>query len=165
MDNMPLIAIFLQSVPECFIFYWLALQLFMISISFPRLFCIAIIYGICSYFIRGFAIAFGIHTVLQTLLLILLLIAIMKIPLYQSIVVSLFGAFTAITFEMLFAQILLSITGLTFHNVINDPLLRVIFPLPHMIFALLIVFIIRKNNIYLVNLSREKASSAGGRHH
>ena len=166
MDNMPVYAIFFQSVPECFIFYWLALQLFKINIKFSRLLCIAIIYGVCSFFIRGLSISFGVHTILQTLLIILVFVAIMKISLYQAITVSLFGSLTAITFEILFVPILLNITGLTLINIVHDPILRVVCPLPHMIVALTIVLTLRKNNIYLVDLSRgDDASPAGGQHH
>lgn len=166
MDNMPVLAVFLQSVPECFIFYWLVLQLFKININFSRLFCIAVIYAIYSFFIRGLPIPFGIHTILQTLLLIPLLIIMMRITLFQSIAVALFGALMAITFELLSTPVLLSITGLTLSNIISNSLLRVICPLPHMITALIIVLIFRKKNIYLLDLGRCDGSSlAGGQHH
>lgn len=158
MDKMPILAILLQSIPECFIWCWLALKLLKIQPNLGRLLLVAVIFGFCSYFIREFVPVFGLHVLIQILVIIVLLVMLIRLSLYQATAATLLGKLISIMLEIIFIPILLHLTGLTFNEVLADNLLRIIFPVPHLIFALILIWIIKRQKFYLIDLSTTKDS-------
>lgn len=157
---MPFCAVILQSMPECYIFSWLGLQLINISPDWKRLLLASIIFGIISYWVRGLFIPFGVHILIQTVFLVIIFKLLLKLSVYQSLSASLIANTTVAVFEAVFIPSIMAVTGLNLDTIISSDLLRIIIPVPHMIIALILIVILKKNDLYIVDL--EKDFSAKG---
>ncbi len=106
---------------------------------------IAALAAAASYVIRLQEIPFGIHSTLIIIVIIILTKVITKI----KIPLLLIGLVPAIVFygalELSLLPWMLKISGLSLNQVLNDTVLRIIFPIPLYVICLIFTYIVRRN--------------------
>lgn len=155
MDRISFLPFFLQSLPENLIILYLGLLWTGTRVGVRKLMPLALIGTGGSFVIRSLPLAFGFHTLIQLAMLILLVQFCIKQNWKASIVAALLGSLAMGLAESLFDPLILSQMHITYTELLSDPLLRVLVPLPHLIFLGLIgTFSIRRNWV-IVNLNTD----------
>jgi len=151
-DRISLLPFFLQSLPENYIILFLGLTWTGVRVGVRMILPIAIIGAGGSYFIRALPLAFGFHSLLQLILLILLVHFCLKEKWRLSIVATLLGGLAVGLAESLIDPLILFLTNLTLTELLADPWLRVLVPLPHLVVLGIIAIISVRKNWVMVDL-------------
>jgi hypothetical protein len=150
MDHMPWQALVFQSIPEAIILVSLGLGLLGFLPPFSYVVIIGVIISILSFFIRQLPFVFGVHTLLYILLLALLLkISLKNIEWWRSIAAVFLGTIIVGLVEGISTPVMLKVTGLNLGYVLQDPWLRVLFPLPNEIILGTLAYIVWRRQISL----------------
>ncbi len=127
---MPWTALFFQSIPEEII--QVALGLGLIG-RYPRMrfiMAVGIAGGVFSFFFRRLPFDFGVHTLAQLIVLILLLRFIVRVDYFEATLSAFLGVLAVGIVEGVTIPIVSYLTGISFETALRDPWLRVVFPLP-----------------------------------
>ena len=145
MDHMPILAVLLQSIPESFIIINLAMALIGEKAEKRQILLIATLAAISSYIIRSQFIPFGIHSTIITCFVFIFT----KIILKKGTILLLLGLIPALLFygalELSLLPFMLKLTKLGLSHVMENTLLRIIFPIPLYVIGLIVTYILRKN--------------------
>lgn len=159
MDHMTALELLLVSLPEAMLVAALGITLIGFKPRLNQLLIIGIFHALVSYIIRGSQVPFGLHTIILSLTLILIIHAVTRFNIMTSALAGLAGLTIFVTVEMLTAPQLLRITGYTFEEVLTDHILRVYFSLPEALILLLITLLCRRFDINLLSYwKREKSA-------
>lgn len=132
MDRMPLLALFLQSMPEGFIVNALGLLLVGHRPRLARLALAAVITSTVSYFVRALPLPFGLHTLILVAVTVVVLMVTLRVS-WRVAVLSVFIGVTLLALgEGISIPLMTSLTGVPMEKVIASTWLRIVFPLPHM---------------------------------
>jgi len=132
MDFMPLIPFLGVSIPESIVLYYMALTLlgqresplFLAALSVPT--------SLFSYTVRSLPLPFGIHTFLQVILMVIFLNLIFRIPWFVAVIIMILTSVILGLTEGISVPILAQLFHLNLGDIISDPLLRIVFTLPHL---------------------------------
>jgi two-component system sensor histidine kinase AgrC len=132
MDFMPLIPFLGVSIPESIVLYYMALALlgqresplFLAAISVPT--------SLFSYTVRSLPLPFGIHTFFQVILMVIFLNLIFRIQWIVAVIIMILTSVILGLTEGISVPILAQLFNLNLGDIISDPLLRIVFTLPHL---------------------------------
>jgi len=146
MDTIPFLPFILQSFPESLIILTLGLLAIGLKPNFKKTVAAVSLATIFSYVIRSLPIAFGIHSVLQLVFLIIMTIFLLKHSPFQAIIAVLLGSLALGLSESLMVPIIIAISGITFQEILANPWLRVVVPLPYTFLLGMLAYLIYKRN-------------------
>lgn len=152
-DRISFLPFFLQSFPESIIILYLGLNWTGTGSGLRKLIPLAFLGAGISYLIRIMPLVFGIHTLIQFAVLILLVHVWLKANWRTSLVAILLGSFAMGFAESLIDPLILFIADLTISDLLSDPWLRVLVPLPHIILLGLLAALTKYRNWIIVNLN------------
>jgi hypothetical protein len=151
----------LISLPEAMLVAALGITLAGFRPRLGQLFIIGIFHALVSYIIRSTQVPFGLHTIILLLAFILIIYAVTRLNLITSTLAGLAGLTVFAVVEMLIAPQLLKITGYTYEQALNDPILRIYFFLPEAAAIILIIILCRRYRINIL-FYWKKAKQTGG---
>lgn len=148
----------IQSFPETIILIYLGLGLTGLKADWKRILIVALLTAFASYIIRSSTVPAGINIIIQLLLLILLLKSLAQISFFKAVLASTSGLILLSFIEIVGNTVITAITGLSIGQVLSDPWLRIIFPLPEFLSLVLIVLLINRYRTPLIAWSQKHYS-------
>jgi len=153
---MPFIPFLAVSFPESLVLYYMVFTLVRKKVSFLFITVLSLLTSLFSFIIRSIPVVFGVHSVLQVILMVVLLIFYSKLPVPAAIVsVILSSAVLGLT-EGIFVPIWSRIFSLDLDQIISVPLLRILFTLPHLLFLAFLTHFLSKRQWKLPFISQVK---------
>lgn len=144
MDFMPLLPFLGVSVPESMVLYYMVLVITGKKESPLLIISLSLLTSLFSYAVRAIPIAFGIHTYLQIVFMIIFLGLFFRLPWRAAIATMIIASIALGLAEGIFVPLLGLIFSLELKQIISDPLLRIVFTLPHLIILAATTYIINK---------------------
>lgn len=139
MEPLSLTVIILISLPEAMLLGTLGLALIGIRPTLRQIILIGLVEAVLSGFIRLLPFPFGVHTILQFITFSLVIYFIMRIQYRTSFLVVLLSFTIYGIVEGISASFLFAITGISFNDVFNNHLLRLMFFMPEAALMILII--------------------------
>jgi signal transduction histidine kinase len=158
---MTALQLLLISLPEAMLVAALGITITGLRPHLGQLFIISIFHSLVSYIIRSSQVPFGLHTIILLLAFIFIIHAVTRLNLITSTLAGLAGLTVFAVVEMLIAPQLLRITGYTYEQALNDPILRIYFFLPEAAAIILIIIFCRRYRINILSYWK-KAKQTGG---
>lgn len=155
MDAMSLLQLLLVSLPEALLVTALSFQLVGLKIKTSDFLLIGVSQTTIAYLVRLSPVPFGLHSLIQIILFIVLLRIITKINFRVIIITALLGLTIYASLETVIGPTLLNLTGYHLNEVINNPTMRIIFFLPQAMVILLFIILTKKFDYRLVDFSRK----------
>ncbi len=155
MDVMPLIPFLGVSVPESVVLYYMVLALTKKKESPFVVTILSLLTSIFSFSIRTMPVRFGIHTISQVALMTIFLNLFFRLPWHTSAVVMVLSSVFLGLAEGISVPLLAWIFKLKLEQIISDPLLRILFTLPHLILLAVLAYIISKRGWRLPLISEK----------
>lgn len=155
MDAMSLLQLLLVSLPEALLVTALSFQLVGLKIKTSDFILIGVSQTTIAYLVRLSPVPFGLHSLIQIILFIVLLRIITKINFRVIIITALLGLTIYASLETVIGPTLLNLTGYHLNEVINNPTMRIIFFLPQAMVILLFIILTKKFDYRLVDFSRK----------
>ncbi|WP_125153538.1 hypothetical protein [Clostridium rectalis] len=141
MLKISLMEFFTRTIPESFLFV-LTGYLFAKKNIDKKTYCTSsMVLAMCIYIIRMLPIHYGVHTIINIIICILIIATLNKIPVIQSITASLFAATILSICELVNFFILESILKLDIESMLNNSLTKVLNFIPSLILFALIILI------------------------
>lgn len=160
MDAMSLLQLLLVSLPETLLVTALSFQLVGLKIKTSDLFLIGILQTFITYLVRLSPVPFGLHSLIQIILFIVIVKVVTKISIRIVIITALLGLTIYTSIEAVIAPALLNLAGFELNEVINNPTMRIVFFLPQAIMTLLFVIFTRRYGYRLVDFSEKDGQKA-----
>jgi len=145
MDVMPLIPFLGVSVPESLVLYYMVLALTKKKESPLVVIILSLLTSIFSFSIRTMPVRFGIHTISQIVLMNIFLNLFFRLRWHTAAVVMVLSSVFLGLAEGISVPLLARIFNLNLEQVISDPLLRILFTLPHLVLLAVLAYIISKH--------------------
>lgn len=139
-----MIALLLQGIPEVTAVVTLAFVIARIPLNWKRIVILGIALAFISYVIRLFTIPFGIHTILQIILLLIALTWLGKVDFSLSLIASILSVLALGIIEFVCLSFLMSVFGVTPEILFADPIKRIIIGEPIVFFLFISSFILNK---------------------
>ena len=155
MDVMPLIPFLGVSVPESLVLYYMVLVLTKKKESPFVVIILSLLTSIFSFSIRTMPVRFGIHTISQVALMTIFLNLFFRLPWHTSAVVMVLSSVFLGLAEGISVPLLAWIFKLKLEQIISDPLLRILFTLPHLVLLSVLAYIIGKRGWRLPLISEK----------
>ena len=133
MDFMLLIPFLGVSVPESLVLYYMALTLAGKKKPLIYLIALSLLTSLSSYAIRSLPLPFGIHTILQVILMVVFLRLFFRVPWNLAIIIQVLASIILGLTESVSVPLLAQIFSYTLKDIISDPWLRIVFTLPHLV--------------------------------
>ncbi|RKO66294.1 hypothetical protein [Desulfofundulus salinus] len=163
MDQMPLLALIFQSIPESVIILTLGLTLMGLELKWQRIIPAGVLSSLCSYFVRELPIPYGVHTLIGIIVIALLVIMFFKTSVPVAICVAMIGIVILITVEILIWPVIIMLTGKTMPQIWHSQTLRILLAIPELILlASITLWCIRKKvtlrspGIYRSNQTKDR---------
>lgn len=127
----------LVSVPETFLILLIGFKLYDIDMPLQTGFIVSVFMGFLAYIVRLFSMPFGLHTLIQITMLVVLISLMTNIKWWQALIANLTGVMITGIFESTLMPFFLMLTGKTIFDFEAQPWLNVLSFLP---LALLLTF-------------------------
>lgn len=166
MDFMLLIPFLGVSVPESLVLYYMVLVIAGKRESPLSIIALSLLTSLFSFTVRSIPIVFGIHTILQVVLMIILLNLFLQLPWRAAAAIMILASAILGLAEGFFVPFLSWIFSLDLDLIISDPLLRILFTLPHLSFLAALSHVVFKKNwrlplfIHLMGINNEVVSKS-----
>lgn len=152
METIPFYLVFLQSLPEAMILLCLGLVLTGIKPCLKQVFLIALFVSLASYFVRNLPLPLGVNILIVNILFLLPLFIILLVYIhrlaYVAATVSTFMGFIFLSLaEMVLNFVVSAITGVTVLEALNNPVWRVLFPLPEFFILSAVIILLQRYHI------------------
>ncbi|WHH61126.1 hypothetical protein [Petroclostridium sp. X23] len=134
MDFMPLIPFLGVSVPESLILYYMVLVLTGKKESPLFVIVLSLLTSLFSFTVRSIPILFGIHSILQVIIMIFFLNLFFQLSWHTAAIVMIIASIALGLAEGVFVPFIAWAFSLNLQQVVSDPLLRILFTLPHLAF-------------------------------
>ncbi|WP_019122354.1 ATP-binding protein [Brevibacillus massiliensis] len=154
MDFMPLIPFLGVSVPESVVLYYSALTLAGKKGSPLSILALSLLTSLFSYFVRSVSMVFGIHSFLQVIGMVMILNLLFQLSWFTAATVMILASVVLGLAEGVFVPLLARLFSVNLEEIIFNPVLRILFSLPHLLFLLLLTFLVRKQKWRLPLLER-----------
>ncbi|MDT3698785.1 MAG: ATP-binding protein [Thermincola sp.] len=145
MDFLPLIPFLGVSFPESLVLYNMSLAIVGKKVNPIYVIVLSLLTSLFSYTVRSIPMVFGIHSILQVILMVILLNLFLKIPWRPAVTVMILASVVLGLAESIFVPLLVWVFSLDIEKVISDPLLRILFTLPHLLFLTALTHIFNKH--------------------
>ncbi len=156
MEKMPFYLVVFQSVPETAILISLGLTLLGFKPKLKSVLIIASLESLVSFLVRGLPLPPGINVFLQLPVLIVLTACCCSLNLLDAALASLLGLVVLALTETVFNLLISAVSGIAVRQALEDPLLRLLFPLPEFAFLTVVIFILRHYNLALFDIRELK---------
>lgn len=153
LDNTPFFLVIFQSLIEAVILISLGLALLGFKQNYKRVVLAGFLAALASYFIKP-NLPPGLNIPIQLVIQTSLLSSICRLSLVNASLVCVLGLVTLSFFEICFNFLMQNITGLTIWEVMKDPWLRFLFPLPEFITLGFLVVLINRYRKRIVDWSK-----------
>ncbi|MGB9846105.1 MAG: hypothetical protein ACPLRH_01210 [Desulfotomaculales bacterium] len=154
MEKMTLLSLLLVSVPEAVLVAALGFLLVGIKINFPSLLVIGLLQGGIAYLVRLSLVFFGLHSILEAGLFLLILRLVTRLPFKVVTLAGLLGLLVYMSIEMISAPFFLSLARYSLTEVLQSGHLRIFFFLPEALFMVLFIVLCLRFNLHLVKMPR-----------
>jgi signal transduction histidine kinase len=154
MDFMPLIPFLGVSVPESLIIYYMALTIIGKKESWLFVVTIPLLTSLFSYIIRSIPMVFGIHSILQIIMMIVFLILFLRLSWRPAVAAIIITSMVLGLAEGIFVPFLAWVFSFDLEQIISDPWLRILFTLPHLLFLAALTYIVNKHQWRLPLITR-----------
>lgn len=162
MDKMPLHALLLQSIPESIIVLSFSLALLGLRHPWHQILVAGTATSVISFLLRLLPLPFGFHSLLQFAVVILIVKAAFKFSLFKSALMAVICGATILTAESIFIPIISYLTRIPIEVSMNDPWLRILFPLPHLIFLAFATYILSRYPLKIKVIKQDIADKLAG---
>ncbi|ODA40525.1 hypothetical protein [Desulfosporosinus sp. BG] len=143
--NIPLIALFLQGIPEQTAVVTLAFVIARIPLKWNKILLIGIVLAFISYVVRLFSIPFGVHFFLLIILLFIALTWLGKGDFGLSLLASLLSFLALTIFEFVCLSLLMPLFGVTPETLFtNLVIIRIAITEPQVILLFIFAFLLNK---------------------
>ncbi|MHB8126857.1 MAG: hypothetical protein ACYDEJ_14725 [Desulfitobacteriaceae bacterium] len=142
--NIPLIVLLLQGIPETVAVVTLAFVIARIPLKWNKILLIGSILAFCAYIVRLFPIPFGIHTILQIILLFIALTWLGKGDFSLSLVATLLSFLALVIFELGCISLLMPIFGVTPNTLSTNTKIMIIIAEPQVFLLFISAFLLKK---------------------
>lgn len=157
MDNMPVIAVFFQSVPEEIVLFSLASVFLGLKMQWKRILTAAVISAFASYLVRHLPISFGFHIVVGVIVNALLIYYFLNRNLFYSFCTSIIVLASLIIAENIIQNPVLMMLGYKSPQEIwNNTFLRVVISYPTIIALAIITGLLHKRKFSLFGTGKNK---------
>jgi len=161
MDFMPLIPFLGVSIPESLVLYCMALVLAGKKESPLFVAALSLMTSLFSYSVRSIPMAFGIHSLLQVVLMIVFMNLFFRLSWLAAAAAVIPASAVLGLSEGIFVPFLARIFSLDLGQIISDPMLRILFTLPHLFFLAALTHIARKRRWRLPLIARLTEANGG----
>lgn len=151
---MPLIPFLGVSVPESLVLYYMALVLAGKRESAPVVMALSLLTSLFSYAVRSIPMVFGIHSLLQVVMMVIFLNFFFKLSWTGAIAAMILASAALGLSEGVFVPFLAWIFGLELKQVISEPFLRILFALPHLLFLAALTYTVSRRRWRLPLIAR-----------
>lgn len=141
--KVPILVLLFAGIPENIALATLAFVLAKVELEWKKIFSIGVILALNAYLLRLLPITFGVHTIVNIGLLIVLLSVFTQADLVASVISSFLSILALIVVETLNYIIILPLFNIPIKTVINSPILRILIGLPLVIILFLISYIVK----------------------
>jgi hypothetical protein len=152
---MSLISLLLVSLPEALLVTMLGFQLAGLRIMPLHLIIIGTTQTASSYFIRLSNIPFGLHSLAQIAIYILILLIVTGIPLRRVVIIALLGLVVYATLDAAIVPPLLILTGYSLQDIFVRDDIRISIFLPQAVIILLFIIACHRYNFHLLDFDTE----------
>lgn len=162
MDFMPLIPFLGVSVPESLVLYYMTLTLAGQKKSPLFIIALSLLTSLFSYTVRSMPMVFGIHSFLEIILIVVFLYLFYQLPWLAAFVVVVLASVVLGLAEGIFVPFLAWIFSLDLEQILSEPLLRILFTFPHLIFLAALTYFLNKRQWRLPLITRLVELNSGG---
>ncbi|MDD3853928.1 MAG: Spo0B domain-containing protein [Syntrophomonadaceae bacterium] len=156
MERLPFYLVLVQSFPETVILVYLGLGVTGLKLDWRRILLVSLLITLASYLIRPSPLPAGISILIQLLLLVGLLSILGRLSFARASLVGVLGLVVLSFFEITFNALITAITGISITQVMNDPWMHLLFPLPEFAVLGLIAFLLNKYREPVLEWSRKQ---------
>lgn len=116
----------LVSVPETFLAMLVGFKLYGIDMPLPAGFAVSVFMGFLAYVVRLFSMPFGLHTVIQLAMMVILMSLVTKVKWCPALISILTGVVITGIFESMLMPFFLMFTHKTINDFVVEPWLNVL---------------------------------------
>lgn len=142
--------LFARLIPEVLVFIFAAYVFTKTKIEGKQFIISSVLLGICVFTIRMLPINYGVHTILNIIMLTIIACTVIKADIIEGIKSSLLTAIILFALEGINIMILRMLVGENLENIISNPVTKTLCTLPSLIGLLVVVW------IYYKQLKRRK---------
>lgn len=139
------------SVPECFLIILIGLYLVNYRTPLLPITYTSLVFASFSYIIWHLDIPFGFHTILQTMVIVVLIHFFTRISPVKCVIAVSAGVIIKITLEVILQPVLTYVTGIDYRQIIQVPVYMVLFPLPGLMVMGALYYLLKCKSLYLFN--------------
>ena len=161
MDLMPLIPFLGVSVPESLVLYYMVLALIGKKESPLFVITLSLLTSLFSFMVRSMPMAFGIHSILQVILMVIFLNLFFQLPWRAAVTIMVLVSAILGLAEGISVPFLAWIFSFDLKQIISNPLLRILFTLPHLLFLAALTHIVSKRQWQLPLILRLTEVNSG----
>ncbi|MHB8126858.1 MAG: hypothetical protein ACYDEJ_14730 [Desulfitobacteriaceae bacterium] len=151
--KIPLIALLLQGIPETVAVVTLAFVIAGIPLMWNKIIVTGIVLAFCAYLVRLFPIPFGLHTILVSILLFIVITRLGKGDVGLAFFASVMSYLSLIIFEFINFSLFMLVFGLKPETIFNDLVIRILAGEAHVFLLFISAFLI---NILRIKRGRLK---------
>lgn len=144
MDLMPLIPFLGVSIPESLVLYYMVLALIGKKESPLLVITLSLLTSLFSFIVRSMPMVFGIHSILQVILMVIFLNLFFRLPWRAAVTTMVLVSAILGLAEGVSVPFLAWIFSFDLKQIISNPLLRILFTLPHLLFLAALTHIVSK---------------------
>ncbi|HAA89050.1 MAG: Uncharacterized protein XD63_1774 [Thermoanaerobacterales bacterium 50_218] len=156
MERIPFYLVVFQFIPETAILISLGLTLLGFKPKLKSILIIASLESLVSFLIRSLPLPPGVNVFIQLPVLIILTVYFCSLDLVYAALASLLGLVVIGLTETAFNFLISAASGISIQQALEDPLLRLLFPLPEFVFLTGSVLVLRKYNLALFDIQELK---------
>lgn len=142
------------SIPQFLLYVYLGFQLVNYQPPLPQMLIISLIYSPFIYVIRRIDLPFGFHTIILTVIVIILVHIFLRLPIIICTIAVLIGSITALSLESFLLPLIIKVSNTTFNEVISSDFYSIAFSAPQIIILFIINVLIWHKNIYIFSLNK-----------
>lgn len=154
MDQMPLVAVIFDSIPESILLFSFGMAIVGEYINLKKILIASIIAAFTSMLIRAYVPIFGLHTIIGILVLFVLSWKLLNLKPWKAIISSLISLTTLLLLDDIVWTIILKTQNITIKEVLKDNFRRIIYPIPIFIIFGSMTWFFYSRKIFLIGGSR-----------
>jgi len=154
MDQMPVVAVLFNSIPESIILFTFGIAIVGEYINIKKVFIAAMISAFTSMFVREYVPFFGLHSIIGILVLFVLFWKLLDLKVWKALISSLLSLTFLILLDDFILFAILNLKQITVTEWFQDNFKRIIYTYPSLVIFGLITWIIYYNKWFLIKGNR-----------
>jgi hypothetical protein len=148
MLRLPIIELFLRLIPEGILYVFAMYAFSGKKINILNLFLYGVLLGVIGYLIRLLPIHFGVHTILFLMIYIFASVKVIQVEVFNAIAYSLIMVIILFISELINIYVGINLLNISTDIFFGNSLLKILYGLPSLILAFLVIFFIYYINHY-----------------